>query len=47
MRWAYKMLSILGDAKAARRGAGPFVRRQGRKQAHKYTARLIRKVLKP
>lgn len=47
MRWAYKILSVLGDVKAASRGPAPFVRRQARKQTHKYTAKVVRKVFKP
>jgi hypothetical protein len=41
---AYKLLSILGDIKAARRGPpGPLVRRQARKEAHRGLARILRR----
>jgi hypothetical protein len=46
MRWAYRILSVLGDAKAASRGPAPYARRQARKQVSKHTARWARKVFK-
>jgi hypothetical protein len=45
-RRAYKLLSIPGDLRAARRGPGALARRQGRKMAHKRLARLLRRVLR-
>jgi hypothetical protein len=44
---AYKLLSILGDIKAARRSPAALARRQVRKEGHKRFGRLLRKVLKP
>lgn len=44
---AYKLLSILGDLKAARRGPGALARRQARKEAHKGLARVLRRFLRP
>jgi hypothetical protein len=47
MRAVYRILSVLGDLKAAGRGPGALARRQGRKQAHKQLARFLRRVLRP
>jgi hypothetical protein len=44
---AYKILSILGDIRAARRGPGALVRRQVRKEGHKRFGRLLRKIFRP
>jgi len=47
VRWLYKALSLLGDLKAARRGPGALLRRQGRKEAHRRFGRVLRRILKP
>lgn len=44
---AYKILSILGNAKAASRGPAPLARRVVRQQANKTFNRLLRKMIKP
>jgi len=46
-RSAYRLLSVLGDLKAARRGPDALGRRIVRRQAHKTLASWLRKVLKP
>jgi hypothetical protein len=46
-RSVYRVLSILGDVKAARRGPDALGRRMVRRQAHKTLASWLRKVLKP
>ena len=47
MRRGYRLLSILGDLRAARRGPGALVRRQARKEAHKRFSVVLRRVLRP
>jgi hypothetical protein len=47
MRYLYRLLSIAGTFKAARRGPGSLGRRQGRRVANRHFNRLLRKVLKP
>lgn len=47
MRWLYKALSLLGDVRAARRGPGALLRRQGRKTGHRWFGRLLRRILRP
>jgi hypothetical protein len=44
---AYKLLSILGNLRAARRGPGALVRRQARKEARRGLARILRRILRP
>lgn len=46
MRAVYRLLSKLGDLKAASRGPVPLARRQIRKNAHRATARALRKVIR-
>ena len=43
MRTVYKLLSIWGDLRAARRGPGPYARRQGRKRANRIGNRWLRR----
>ncbi len=47
MRGFYRLLSRLGDVKAALRGPGPLARRHIRKAAHRETGRVLRKVVRP
>jgi len=47
MRSGYKLLSLLGDVKAATRGPGALLRRWARKRANRTTGRLSRRILKP
>jgi len=47
MRGLYKLLSVLGDVKAASRGPAPFVRRAVRKKANKEFNRWLRKAVRP
>jgi hypothetical protein len=44
---AYKLLSLWGDIKAARRGPVALARRQARKEAHRGLARVLRRFLRP
>lgn len=44
---AYRWLSLLGDAKAARRGPGAYARRYVRKRANRSFNRALRQLLKP
>jgi len=46
-RSAYRLLSVLGDLKAARRGPDAIGRRMVRRHAHKTLASWLRKMLKP
>jgi hypothetical protein len=46
-RRAYRVLSILGDIKASRRGPDALGRRIVRRHAHRGLARVLRRVLKP
>ncbi len=43
----YRLLSLWGTAKTARRGPGPLARRIVRQQANKRFNRALRKVVKP
>lgn len=43
MSLLYKILSLLGDAKALSRGPGPFARRYARRAGHRTLARTFRK----
>lgn len=47
MRALYRLLSLLGDAKAASRGPGAYGRRLVRKAGHRGLGRAMRKVLRP
>lgn len=47
MRVFYKVLSLLGDVKAASRGPAPLARRVARKEANRVFNRWLRKTLKP
>lgn len=47
MRAIYRVLSILGDAKAATRGPAPLARRLARKEANRLFNRWLRRTLKP
>lgn len=47
MRTVYRLLSLLGDLRAARRGPGAYGRRVARREAHRGLARILRRVLKP
>lgn len=47
MRALYRILSLLGDAKAAGRGPGALGRRILRKRAHRSFGRALRRLLKP
>jgi hypothetical protein len=47
MRAYYRLLSILGDIKAARLGPGALLRRQAGKGAHGGLARVLRRILRP
>lgn len=47
MRGFYRLLSKLGDVKAALRGPGPLARRQIRKTAHRETSRVLRRAIRP
>lgn len=47
MRTFYRLLSILGDLKAASRGPDAYLRRLLRKQANRHFNRTLRKVLRP
>jgi hypothetical protein len=47
MRAVYRLMSALGDLRAARRGPGALARRQGRKIAHRELARVLRRILRP
>jgi hypothetical protein len=47
MRSIYRLLSLLGTAKAATRGPAPLARRVGRQQANRHFNHLLRKLLKP
>lgn len=44
MRQIYKLLRLLGDAKAARRGPAALGKRQVRRQAHRRLARGMRRL---
>lgn len=43
MRSIYRMLSLLGDVKAASRSPGPYVRRKVRARAHRELAKGMRR----
>lgn len=43
MRAPYRLLSILGDFKAASRGPGALVRRKVRSRAHRELAKAMRR----
>lgn len=46
-RWSvYRALSISNDLSAAARGPVPLAKRLTRKQAHKYTGRILRSLMK-
>jgi hypothetical protein len=47
VRDLYRILSLLGDVKAARRGPGAYGRRYIRKQANRHGNRWLRRLLKP
>jgi hypothetical protein len=47
MRSAYRLLSLLGTAKAASRGPGPLLRRLVRQQVNRRGNRALRKVVRP
>lgn len=46
-RKGYRVLSLWGDVKAARRSPGSYARRQVRKRANRVFNRWLRRVLKP
>lgn len=47
MRALYRLLSIVGDAKALSRGPAPYFRRKARAASHRALSRALRKVLRP
>lgn len=47
MRALYRILSLLGTLKAARRGPGALVRRKVRQRANRSFNRALRRVVKP
>jgi hypothetical protein len=46
MRAIYKLLSILGDFKAASKGPGAFAKRKVNQKAHKTLSKTLRKMWK-
>lgn len=46
MRFFYKLLSIIGDFKAASRGPDKLFKRYVRKSAHKSLAKALRSLLR-
>lgn len=47
MRAAYRLLSLLGTAKTARRGPGALLRRELRRRANRAFNRELRRVVRP
>lgn len=46
-RDAYRVLSLLGDVKAARRGPGAYTLRRVRSHANRVFNRFLRRLVKP
>lgn len=47
MRSLYRLLTVMGDVKAASRGPGALVRRKVRSRATRGFSRGLRKVIRP
>jgi hypothetical protein len=47
VRFLYRLLGLSGDARAASRGPGAYVRRRVRARGHRETGRVLRRILRP